>query len=359
MTGRLTVVVGGQYGSEGKGKLVSHLAGAGAPVAVVRCGGPNAGHTADDGEGRRAVLRQLPSGAVYPDCGLMLAAGMQIDVDLLLEEAGALGVDERRLTVDPGAVLIEERDAKAEVRSGLGQRIGSTQTGTGAAIARKVMRGQGVRRATDDPRLAPFLGDVAGVLSDLLLAGTHVVVEGSQGAGLSLHHGSWPHVTGRDTTAAAFLSEAGLPPRAVTDVAVVLRTYPIRVAGSSGPLNEIGWDEVARRSNAPVKLEERTTVTRRLRRIGEFDWALAKRAVLLNGPSALAVHGLDYLDRRDLGCRKERRLSRASRGFVDALEDRLNTRVRWLFTGPSGADLIDRDAAAVSGAHDIRLAVVK
>lgn len=339
----LTVVVGGQYGSEGKGKLVSSLAcHSRRQVAVVRGGGANAGHTAEGPHGRY-MLRQLPSGAVNRECALHLAAGMQINVELLLAEMAQLDIGRERLHIDPGAVLIEAADAKTEDRTGLGARIASTLTGTGAAAARKLMREPRTRRAADEPQLAPYLADVPELLRRALATGTHVIVEGTQGAGLSLHHGPYPYVTSRDTTAAAFLSEAGLPPTAVKDVFVLLRTYPIRVAGSSGPLaGEMTWDEVARRAGYPTALAEYTTVTGRLRRVGEFDWKLAQRAVTLNGPTSLAIHGADYLSYADLGVRRFEELSTTTRGFIEEVERRLGVPVRYVFTGPDGDDLVDR-----------------
>ncbi len=339
----LTVVVGGQYGSEGKGKLVSFLAKRNVPdVAVVRCGGSNAGHTADGLLGR-ALLRQLPSGAVEPDCRLLLAAGMQLDVDVLLREIEQLQITPDRLVVDRGAAVIDAQDRDTERSTQLYDRIGSTLTGTGSAAARKVMRDPCLKRAEDISELGPFIGEVSRELSRLLAAGTHVVVEGTQGAGLSLHHGPYPFTTGRDTTAAAFLSEAGLPPTRVTDVAMVVRTYPIRVGGPSGPLfGEISWDEVARRSRYPTALAEYTTVTGRLRRIGEFDWDMAMDAVRLNAPTSLALHGVDYLNHADLAARSWSDLSKVSRAFIDRLERELGVPVRYIFTGPDGTDLIDR-----------------
>jgi adenylosuccinate synthase len=343
----VTVVVGGQYGSEGKGKLVSYLARAATPTAVVRGGGANAGHTAEGPLGR-FMLRALPSGAVHPHCQLLLSAGMQLDLDVLLTETADLEVSPSRLMVDGGATLIGPEDVELERESGLGERIGSTLTGTGAAGARKVLRARGLRRAADEPRLAPFIGDVAGRLAELRAAGTEIVVEGSQGAGLSLHHGPWPYATSRDTTAASFLAEAGLPVTAVSDVVVVLRTYPIRVAGSSGPLaGELSWDDVRRRAGYPTVLAEYTTVTGRLRRVGEFDWDLATRAVQLNGPTALALHGVDYLNYADLGVKSYEELSTRTREFIGQLEHRLQVPVRYVFTGPDGGQLIDRHPETV------------
>jgi adenylosuccinate synthase len=338
----LTVVVGGQYGSEGKGKLVSHLAcSTPGRIAVVRGGGSNAGHTAE-GCGKRLLLRQLPSGAVNPQCLLAMSAGMQIDVNVLFTEIEAAAVTPGQLIIDPRANVIEDTDEAVERSHALGERVGSTLSGTGSALARKVMRTRDVRCVRDVSVLGPFIDDVSLRMNALVASGASVIVEGTQGAGLSLHHGPYPYVTARDTTAAAFLSEAGISPVLVDDVVVVLRTYPIRVAGASGPMhNEIGWEEVRRRSGYQSTLAEYTSVTGRLRRVSEFDWDLAELAVRLNAPTSLAIHGLDYLDHSDLGCRRVDDLSAVSRAFVDELESRLGVPARWLFTGPGGADLID------------------
>jgi adenylosuccinate synthase len=341
----VTVVVGGQYGSEGKGKLVSHLASVdGGRSAVVRCGGPNAGHTAD-GAGGRALLRQLPSGAVVPGSRLFMAPGMQIDVDLLHEEISRLGIDPGRLRIDHQATLMSADDSGDERRRHLGERIASTLSGTGAAIARRVLREPDVRLAKHERSLAPYLDDVPRRVSELIAEGSSVIVEGTQGFGLSLYHGAFPFVTGRDTTAAGFLAEAGISPMVVSDVVLVLRTYPIRVAGNSGPLDEIGWDEVVRRSGYPTALAEYTTVTGRLRRVGEFDWDLAERAVMVNRPTSIALHGADYLDHSDLGVSRWHQLGERSKHFIDTLEQRLGVRVRYVFTGPDRDHIIDRGAA--------------
>jgi adenylosuccinate synthase len=339
----VSIVVGGQFGSEGKGKLVSHLACADAgPTAVVRSGGSNAGHTAEGSRGR-FLLRQLPSGVVADGCMLYLAAGMQLDLDVLFAEIQATEVEAERLRIDLNAVVIADEDRLGEDRAQLGDRIGSTLSGTGFSLAQKVMRARGVRRAEDVPALAPYLADVALEINRHVDAGGHLIVEGTQGFGLSLHHGAYPFVTGRDTTAAGFLSECGLAPALVTDVIVVLRTFPIRVGGNSGPLHdEVSWETVRARSGYPSALAEYTTVTGRLRRVGEFDWELAERAVLVNRPTSLALHGADYLCHGDLGCRRWSDLSSRTKAFVAELESRLGTCVRFVFTGPDGSDLIDR-----------------
>jgi adenylosuccinate synthase len=351
----VTVVVGGQYGSEGKGKLVSHLAyNARSNVAVVRCGGPNAGHTAV-APGVSFQLRQLPSGVVDPRTLLYMGAGMVIELAVLLAEIDRCHVTSDRLVIDRNACIMSQVDSDNEVLGTLGDRIGSTLSGTGSATARKVLRDPNLMLARDIPALRPYIGNVAELLNEQLDNGVTVIVEGTQGFGLSLHHSDvYPFATSRDTTAAAFLSESGLSPLLVRDVYVVLRTYPIRVAGNSGPLpGEITWEDVATRAGYPHALAEYTTVTKRLRRVAEFDWDLAGKAVRINRPTGIALHGVDYLNYGDYGKSEWSDLSKISRAFIRELEVTLKVSVAFIFTGPNAEHIIDRRPLA----HSQRLAV--
>lgn len=340
----LTVVVGGQYGSEGKGKLVAYLAAtAQLPVSAVRSGGSNAGHTATlNGETFR--LRQLPTGVVASECNLYLSAGMLIDLPVLLREIKLLQVPSKRLRIDRTAALIGAQDREREAVAQLGCRIGSTLTGTGAATARKVLRDETVILASELPELQEYIGDVAYELNRRLDRGELVIVEGSQGFGLSLHHsGHFPFATSRDTTASGFLSEVGLSPRLVDDIFLVLRTYPIRVGGNSGPMyEELTWGMIESRAGYPAGLAEYTTVTERLRRVGEFDWELARRAVDLNRPTAIAIHGVDYLNYDSYGKHAWEDLTDDVRTFIETVEARLSVPVAFVFTGPNEDQIVDR-----------------
>ena len=339
----LTVVVGGQFGSEGKGKLVAHLAAAADKPAVVRCGGTNSGHTVDF-DGRPYPLRQLPSGAIVEDAALFLGAGMVIAPDLLLQEISDLRIDISRVRIDRNAVILDESDREAEKKLGLRTQVGSTLSGTGSATARKVLRDSRQQTARDVPEFRGLVTDVSAELNALLDAGRPVIVEGTQGMGLSLHHSPhFPFVTGRDTSAAAFLSEVGLSPMLVSDVVLVLRTFPIRVAGNSGPLRgEITWKELTERAGAHEALSETTTVTRKIRRVAEFDWEQAEEAVRINRPSAVAIHGIDYLNFEDRDAKSWSSLSQVSKRFIHQVEARLDTPVDFVFTGPAVGDLLDR-----------------
>ncbi|MBA2726458.1 MAG: adenylosuccinate synthetase [Actinobacteria bacterium] len=181
-------------------------------------------------------------------------------------------------------------------------------------------------------------------MNELADEGYGIIVEGTQGIGLSLHHSEcFPYATSRDTSAAAFLSEVGLSPLLVKDILLVLRTFPIRVAGNSGPLaGEITWEELSRRSRSPEPLVEFTTVTQKVRRVAEFDWDLAHRAVRISRPTGLAIHGLDYLNSQDRSARSWNDISAESKHFVHEMEARLQVPVHFVFTGSATTDLVDR-----------------
>lgn len=294
----VTVIVGGQFGSEGKGKVAKFLAHERSARAVVRVGGSNSGHTAMDAHGDAVVLRQLPTAALLPDVLCILGPGSYVDADLLLDEIDRVALAPARLTIDPRAVLITEHDRAAEQSGPLGRRIGSTCSGTGAAVQKRVSR-----RSVDDlvgssRQLAPFVRDTLPLIRGVLADGGRVIVEGTQGFGLSLLHSPhFPHVTSRDTSASGITAEAGLSPLDVDEVVLVLRAHPIRVAGNSGPFNaeELSWADVAR-EGGHERLAEFTSVTGRLRRIARFDPSLVRRAVAVNQPSLIVLNHVDYVD---------------------------------------------------------------
>lgn len=328
MSGRVSVVVGGQFGSEAKGAVAGYLASrnennsgytvytrAADSVVCVRVGGPNAGHTVYGrcpAECREQVgndewfrstghiaakdswwqhpwrLRQIPVAAVTnPEAQLLIAAGSEVDMVVLREEWRGLNSAgynlQGRLNIDYSATLLEQHHITEEMGDGLNGRIGSTAKGIGAARSARIWRKAETMRSQYDIMRAMgiLLVDSTTMLSTRLDVGAHVVIEGTQGYGLGLHTEFYPQVTSGDCRAIDFLAQSGLSPWApyVSDlnVWVVARTYPIRVAGNSGPLSgETSWDELGL---AP----EQTTVTKKTRRVGEWDPELVRRAVWANG----------------------------------------------------------------------------
>jgi adenylosuccinate synthase len=248
------VMVGGGFGSEGKGHISSYLAKE--YDLLIRVGGPNAGHKVML-EAGSYTHHLLPSGTRLSQAALLLAPGAVVPVEDLLQEISDCGVDYTRLSIDPQVMIINEDDRTAE--AGLVSDIGSTGQGVGAATARRIMgrRSQPPTLAKDVPELRPFIRPAAEVLDRAYARGNRVFLEGTQGTALSLYHGSYPHVTSRDTTVAGCLAEAGIPASRVRRVVMVARTYPIRVqnpkGSTSGPMSrEISWAEVARRSGLNV-----------------------------------------------------------------------------------------------------------
>jgi len=232
----VTIVVGGQYGSEGKGKVAHYLAREMEAGFAVRCGGPNSGHTVIDEQGNARIFQQLPTAAILPDVKLAICAGSYIDLDILYREINETNVDADRLFIDPDAVIITSELKEREANSGLIDRISSTGSGTGAAVAARINREKALLFAKDISELKPFITSVPAMLRFSLDNKERIIIEGTQGFGLSPFHARhYPYATSRDTTAAAFLSETGLSPLDVDDVVMVIRAFPIRVAGCSGP----------------------------------------------------------------------------------------------------------------------------
>lgn len=287
----IDVVVGGQYGSESKGRVAAELVRQRAQqfpntrVLSVRVGGPNAGHVAIADNGKTYAMRQIPVGFVDPRAVLVIAAGSEVDPEVLMQEVELLERDgfniRPRLFVDPQATLLELVHKNREVFDELNARTGSTAKGIGAARADRIWRK--ARLVSDAPELLPGINQYQ-VLSPTMNA--PVVLEGTQGYGLGLHAGHYPQCTSVDTRAIDFMSQAGLNPwdAEKTRVHVVVRPHPIRVAGNSGPIeNETTWEELG--------LEpELTTVTHKVRRVGRFDFAAVRQAVQANGPAAVRIH---------------------------------------------------------------------
>lgn len=344
------VLIGGQYGSEGKGNIVGHIA----PEydLLVRVGGPNAGHQVY-AEPTPEKYYHLPSGTERaPSAKLLLGPGAVIYPQKLLAEIAEHKIDAQRLTIDPCAMIITDADRdEEEKRFG---SISSTAQGVGIASARKMTGrsdykdGKAAFLARDCDVLQPYLGSARQVLADAMVAGQRILLEGTQGTGLSLHHGEYPHVTTRDTTVSGCLADAGIAPSNVRKIIMVCRTYPIRVGGPSGPMaHEVDMAEIHRRSGIPLKeLEknERTTTTNRARRIAEFDWVQFRDSVQLNGPTDIALTFVDYFDVGNREAFRFEQLSQETISFVEEIERVSGRPVSMMSTDFNWRNVIDRRA---------------
>ena len=328
-----TVVVGGFFGDEGKGKIVSYLAMHDSPAIVARGGaGPNAGHTIKDGN-RTYKVRMLPSGFLNSESRVMIGPGVVVDPDVLLREIGEFGAEGRAL-VDANCGIIEGSHRERDSSGRLKEEIGSTGSGTGPANSDRAMRR--LRLARDVPALSGITADVPQEISSALAAGKNVLVEGTQGTFLSLWHGTYPFVTSKDVTASGICADVGLGPTKVDEVLVVFKSYVTRVG--TGPLDgSLPAEEIQRRGWA-----EFGTVTGRPRRAADFDMELARRAVMLNGATHAAVTKMDV---RFPGCAHKRRFDEMSddaKKFILELEEALGVPVTVIGTGPGVDDVIDR-----------------
>jgi len=346
------VLVGGQYGSEGKGNIVGHIA----PEydLLVRVGGPNAGHKVfgDPVE----VYHHLPSGTQRaPNAKLLLGAGAVLYPERLLEEIAQNDVSSERLSIDPQAMIIEDADRALEKK--LLASIGSTSQGVGSASARKIMGRGGkvrpkVKLAKDIAQLQPFIRHGLEVLEDAFVRNRAVLLEGTQGTSLSIHHGNYPYVTSRDTSVAGCLADAGIAATRVRRVIMVCRTYPIRVADpttggeTSGPMTiSISYEQLSERSGIPadeLRKIEKTTTTGKQRRLAEFDWEQLRRSTLLNGPTDIALTFADYISVENRKAYRFEQLTSETVRFIEELERVSGVPVNLISTNFDWRNIIDR-----------------
>lgn len=294
----VSVIFGGQWGSEGKGKTTHFFAQKMNASAVVRVGGINSGHTVVTEEGKKFAFRILPVASILKGVTCVLPAGSYIDIDVLRKEVEVSGIQKNLLKIHPNAAIIKKNYGKLEASEGMNRMIGSTESGTGCAVISRIERKSKTLLAKHCPELQPYLCDTVDYLRDMLRKRHEVIIEGTQGFGLSLLHAKeYPYVTSRDTSAAAFVSEAGLSPFDVKNVIMVIRTFPIRVAGNSGPLpQETTWKYVSETAQSHCLLSESTTVTNRTRRVARFDTDVVRRSMNTNCPNVVVLNHCDYFD---------------------------------------------------------------
>ncbi len=329
-----TVVVGLQFGDEGKGKMTDYLA-AQADVVVRSQGGANAGHTVVI-KGERFALHQVPSG-VFQGCRCVIGNGVVLDAPALVAEMAGLserGVDISRLAISDRAHLVlpyhATLDGVMEDREGE-RRIGTTRRGIGPAYADKMAR-HGVRvsdlmapdrlrRRLDDvvgsknrllasyglpsvnagdisdalvvagERLRPYVTDTSALVNDALDAEENVLFEGAQGTFLDVDLGTYPYVTSSHPVAGGVTVGAGVGPTRIQHVMGVMKAYTSRVGEGPFP-GELGGADADRIREAG---QEFGTTTGRPRRVGWVDLVMLRYAARVNGLTAVAVNAVDVL----------------------------------------------------------------
>jgi adenylosuccinate synthase len=351
------VVIGAQWGDEGKGKVVDILAPHFQIVARYQ-GGHNAGHTVRIGE-RKFVLHLIPSGILHDDCLCVIGNGVVVHPEAFnaeVQELREMGIEcEGRLFISTRAHLILPYhcalDRAREARLGA-QGVGTTMRGIGPAYESKAAR-TGVRagdlfhpdfvrekiktniddanrelvalgdkpldvEATMDEflnealKLQPFVRDTAVLVNQSIREGRALLLEGAQGTMLDVDHGTYPFVTSSNATAGGAATGLGLPPRAVTGALGIAKAYTTRVGGGPFPteLFDEAGEYLRQRGN------EYGASTGRPRRTGWFDAVVVRYSVMLNGLDAIALTKLDVLDEFD-----EIKVCTAYRYHNDVIED--------------------------------------
>ena len=336
------ILVGGQWGDEGKGKVIDYLA-AKADMVIRSQGGNNAGHTVITEHGE-FKFQLVPSGILYPDCTCVIGNGVVVDPIVVLREIAQLrerGIDPKNLVISERAHMVMRYhplfDQLEEETRG-DDRLGTTWRGIGPAYADKVRRigfrigdlqKDGFMRKklafvvdqVKNPiltklyekeayhwatmldeymgyakQLDPFIKDTFPIIQDALDRKANILLEGAQATMLDLDFGTYPYVTSSNPTAGGALTGSGIPPTRVDLTIGVFKAYTSRVGYGPFPselLDEVG-DQIREHGH------EYGTVTGRPRRIGWFDSAVARYAARLNGIGSAALMRLDILDEQPL-----------------------------------------------------------
>ncbi|MBI5687579.1 MAG: adenylosuccinate synthase [Verrucomicrobia bacterium] len=332
-----TILVGAQWGDEGKGKIIDVLTDRN-DIVVRYAGGNNAGHTVEVGD-QKFVLHLIPSGILHPGKVCVIGNGVVVDPVALVAEMDGLvkrgiKVGSDRLLLSETAHMVlpyhRELDAQREVLKGK-QKIGTTKRGIGPAygdkaariglrmidmakpkefsekLARKVKENNEILRALGAKplpvaaisqeylaaakRLRPFVANTVVYLHNAMKAGKNILFEGAQGTFLDIDHGTYPYVTSSNTTAGGACTGSGVPPNKMNTVIAVMKAYTTRVG--EGPLPT----ENAMISDLLHGLgREFGATTGRPRRVGWFDAVATRHAAMVNGIDELAVTNLDGLD---------------------------------------------------------------
>ncbi len=338
---RNIVIIGTQWGDEGKGKIVDWLTERAAGVVRFQ-GGHNAGHTLVIG-GRKQVLRLIPSGMLRPDVRCYIGNGVVLSPQALMQEideleAAGVEVSSRLRVSDACALILPHHvalDKAREAKRG-DAKIGTTGRGIGPAyedkVARRALRAADLlhperfrnrlreslelhnftlkhylgaepldaEQLADEalalaPRISPMLADVPAELSSVMKSGESLIFEGAQGALLDVDHGTYPFVTSSNCIAGAAAAGAGVAPSALHYVLGIVKAYATRVG--AGPFPTELHDDIGRHLGTVGK--EFGSVTGRPRRCGWFDAPALKRSATLNGLSGMAIMKLDVLDGLD------------------------------------------------------------
>jgi len=353
--GAFNVVLDAQWGSGGKGKLAAFLAHEYNIKNASAANTPNAGHTVVS-NGRRIVYKVLPSASFESGVVCWLAPGSVFSYARLRQE---MVENTQRVRIHERACVVQDRHV--ELESLRLRKIASTMQGSTAAVIDKMMRDSATNVLAKNtcPELCLTGARFRTKVQDKLDNG-YWLHEICQGYALSLDHGNdWPHCTSRNCTTQAALDTMGVPPKLLGDVYLNVRPFPIRVGsidrkvygnGHSGDWYsdqcELQWKDVSDKAGMPyeeaIQLmeRERTTVTRRIRRVATMSWVNLRDAARTVGATKLVLNFAQYIDWKDHSVRSGGRLSKRTRAFVTKMEDTTNLKVVLVGTGEDRDDFV-------------------
>ncbi len=326
------IVVDAFWGDSGKGKVAVYLAGKLGVTYCARAGtGTNAGHSVYLEGDKLVKLNQLPAALVRKEAQVRVGSGVAVDPQVFLNEIeeydsdfslrGRAKVDYRCPIIEPAYKAAEAEDAN------LAEKVGSTKSGTGYALAQFALRK--AKQAKDIPELRGFTTDVAAELNEACKRGEKVLIESSQGTWLSLAlTPDYPYCTSDNCTAAASADDVGLNWRYVEEVVMLVKAIPSRVG--EGPLPfEITRKEIEKRGIS----EYGVTTGRPRRKASEISWPHLRYSVMLNGPTQIALTFCDHLDPEVSGARSKEGLTKKVWELIERVEAECGVPVTLVETG--------------------------
>ena len=352
----ITVVIDGQAGSCGKGKMCGYLAKKDNFGLATNNWSSNAGHSFVDKDGKKIVVSHLPMALVNKNIKLLINAGAIITPEVLFNEIDRYSelIGERKIYIHPRAMIIEEKHRKLEREI---IKSGSTFKGCGAALADKILRnpniilaGEYFKNIDNKYKEKIVLTDTADILNS---TDENILIEGSQGQDLDINYGlDYPNVTSRMCSASQLIADAGCSPFKVKDIYMIIRPYPIRISnetnigeniysGDYAGSNEISWSEIAKRCGYDGRLEEYTTITKKVRRVFEMNWKRLKYNVMINKPTGIILNFAQYIDWKAYKCKNYDMLPARVKEFIKKVEEETKVPVIIIGTGEGEDDIID------------------
>lgn len=352
----ITIVIDGQAGSCGKGKICAYLAKRDEYSLSTNNWSSNAGHTYVEDNGEKIVVSHLPIAMINPNCKLVLNAGCIITPEILFQEIRKYKkiIGDRKIYIHPRAMIILEKHREEEKRI---IRSGSTFKGCGSAQAEKIMRNPNIILANEyfknlpnDLKNVIEITDTAKIMNEW---NDKILIEGAQGQDLDINYGlDYPNVTSRMCSSSQLIADAGLSPFKVKDIYMIIRPYPIRISnktdigeaiysGDYAGSTEITWNDVRDRCRCNIDLEEYTTVTKKTRRVFEMNWDRLKYNVMINQPTQIVLNFAQYIDWKAYRCKSYDKLPTKVKEFIKKIEETTNTPVTMIGTGERNCDMID------------------